>query len=621
MLSDSFEPPGGRLVQFENDNPMRTPILIFLFLLPIELAAQEQPNVILFLTDDQGWGATSLQMLPDRQNSKSDYYLTPRLEAFAQQGMTFSQAYAPAAKCSPTRCSILTGKSTARSGFTYTDNAIADDTRLIEGTTIREVPAADTLLPEWLKLINPSYLTAHFGKWHLQGGGPEAHGFDRSDGETSNAQGDQGGLIQDDPKKAFSLVDSAIAVMQDAVAADRPFYIQLSHYAPHTPKETRQSSLLEWENENLHPLGQRHDDPEFGAMTSDLDVAFGQLLDQVETMGLGGKTYIIYMSDNGAPGNNRPLEGGKNSCFEGGIRVPMVVAGPSIPQNVYNNQAVVGYDIYPTIIDWVQGNLTGMPSGLDGISLRPALEGGSAVALNRGEKEVVFHSPHYNPNRNVPPQSALVDGRYKLVVEYETDNLALFDLENDLGESSNIAEQESAVFMDLCIRLRDYLKEVEAVMVTLNPDHPSVSGELPDADQDGLPDDWEWRELLTVKYGPQDDPDGDGSLNVTEWETGTDPYQAEPTSVEEKWQETLTMIQLASANPVDQTLLIHVLPGYQSSNLQMRVYDSQGKIMTQRQSQGSNKISIRTSWPVGWYTLEAIDASTRSRQQLSVLKQ
>lgn len=600
---------------------MRRLILLYLYLIGTVLNAQEKPNVILFLTDDQGWGGTSLQMLPNRLNSKSDYYLTPRLEAFAQEGMTFSQAYAPAAKCSPTRCSILTGKSTARSGFTYTDNSIADDTRLIEGTTLRQVPAADTLLSEWLKLFDPSYLTAHFGKWHIQGGGPSAHGFDRSDGETSNAQGDQGGLLQSDPKKAFTLVDSAIAVMQDAVADDRPFYIQLSHYAPHTPKETRQSTLLEWENQSLHPLGQRHDDPEFGAMTSDLDAAFGQLLDEVEAMGLKGTTYIIYMSDNGAQGNNRPLEGGKNSCYEGGIRVPMVVVGPNVQANVYNSQAVIGYDFYPTIMDWVQGSMDGAPSELDGVSIRPILEGGEAVTLNRNDKEVIFHSPHYNPNKNVPPQSALVDGRYKLLVAYETDELLLFDLENDLGESNNIAEQEPTIFMDLRVRLRDYLKEVNAVMVTLNPEHSSVPGDLPDGDQDGLPDEWEWRELLTVKYGPQDDPDGDGKLNGMEWEEGTDPYRVEPTSVEEQWQETEAMVRLRSSNPVDEALLIRVLPGYQANDIQLRVYDSEGKLVARRQTKGHNAVRIRADWPAGWYSLEAVDQQTRSRQQLSVLKQ
>lgn len=600
---------------------MRTLNLLICYLLCTALYAQEKPNVILFLTDDQGWGGTSLQMLPDRQNSKSDYYLTPRLEAFAQEGMTFSQAYAPAAKCSPTRCSILTGKSTARSGFTYTDNSIADDTRLIEATTIREVPTPDTLLSEWLKWNEPTYLTAHFGKWHLQGGGPAAHGFDRSDGETSNSQGDQGGLIQNDPKKAFSLVDSAIAVMQDAAAGNQPFYIQLSHYAPHSPTETRQSSLIEWENQSLHPLGQRHDDPEFGAMTSDLDVAFGQLLDELEAMGIRENTYIIYMSDNGAPGNNRPLEGGKNSCFEGGIRVPMVVAGPGIPQNVYNNQAVVGYDFYPTIIDWIQGDLNDAPAELDGVSIRSTLEGGNAVPLDRGSKEVIFHSPHYNPNKNIPPQSALVDGKYKLLVEYEDDRLSLFDLENDLGESNDLASQEPAVFMDLCIRLRDYLKEVNAMMVTLNPDHSSVPGNLPDGDQDGLPDEWEWRELLTVKYGPQDDPDGDGRVNLMEWEQQTDPYRVDLTAVDDTWQDTEEMIRLRSANPVDQALLIRILPGYQSSNLEMRLYDSEGKLVLRRQSNGRNTIRIQANWPAGWYNLEVSDSNRRSRQQLPILKQ
>jgi len=604
-----------------NTKPMRIFILMFLCMIGFNLSAQEKPNIILFLTDDQSWSGTSLQMDPNLPNSDSDYYLTPRLEAFAQQGMIFSQAYAPAAKCSPTRCSILTGKTTARSGFTYTDNMIANGTRLIEGTTIQEVPGADTLLSEWLKLNDPTYITAHFGKWHVRGGGPAVNGFDRSDGETTNAEGDQGGLIQNDPKRAFSLVDSAIAVMEDAVGDDRPFYIQLSHYAPHTPKEVRQSSLIEWEDENLHPLGQRHDDPEFAAMTSDLDAAFGQLLDQLESMGLNENTYVIYMSDNGGQGNNRPLTGGKNSCFEGGIRVPMAINGPGIPQNVYNAQPIVAYDFYPTIIDWVNGDFASAPTTLDGVSIRPTLEGGAAVPIVRGNKELIFHSPHYNPNLNVPPQSAIIDGKYKLLVEYETDNLGLFDLENDLGESNNIAGQEPEIFLDLCIRLRDYLKQVGAMMVTLNPAHPDVAGDLPDADQDGLPDEWEWRELLTVKYGAEDDPDGDGKSNLVEWQQQSDPYQAEPTALDDQWQETEELVRLSSSNPVDEYLLIRVLPPYQSNSLLLRLTDSSGRIISQKEYQGQSSIRIPTDWVAGWYSLEVLDLKSRLIQQLPVLKQ
>ena len=299
----------------------------------------------------------------------------------------------------------------------------------------------------------------------------------------------------------------------------------------------------------------------------------------------------------------------------------MAVTGPSVLKNVYNNQVVVGYDFYPTIIDWIQGGLSSAPADLDGVSIRSTLEGGNAVPLARGSKEVVFHSPHYNPNRNVPPQSALVDGKYKLLVEYETDGLSLFDLDNDLGESNNLASQESAVFMDLCIRLRDYLKGVNAVMVTLNPDHPSVPGDLPDGDQDGLPDEWEWRELLTVKYGPEDDPDGDGRSNLMEWEQQTDPYRVDLTAAEDPWQETQAMLRLRSANPVDEALLIRILPGFQSSNLQMRLYDSEGKLVLRKQTNGSNTIRIQANWPAGWYSLEALDPSTRSRQQLPILKQ
>ena len=205
-----------------------------------------QPNFVLIITDDMGWTGASVQMSNAIAGSKSDFYFTPELELLAQNGMTFSQAYAPAPKCSPSRCAILTGRSTARNHFTNTDNQIATGKILIEPQTNTALNGADTTLAEWLKSTNLDYRTAHFGKWH-QGASanssPSSNGFDFNDGSTNNGTGNQGGTVQEDPKKIFELTNRSISFIQDAVTDDVPFYLQLSHYAVHRDIEARQATI------------------------------------------------------------------------------------------------------------------------------------------------------------------------------------------------------------------------------------------------------------------------------------------------------------------------------------------------------------------------------------------
>jgi len=597
-------------------------VLLFLGVNRLELVAQDSPNFILFLTDDQGWSGTSLEMDPNRPASNSDFYLMPRLEQLAQRGMIFSQAYAPAAKCSPTRCSILTGQSTARNQFTYTDNAIASGTRVVEATTIRDIPSTDVTIAEWLKEQGLDYTTAHYGKWHINAGGPSAHGFDRSDGETSNGEGNQGGVSQADPKRIFSLTDSADVFMTEAVQRGRPFYLQLSHYAPHTPTEGRPNSLTDWANTSLHPPGQKHSDAEYGAMLSDLDDGLGLLLDRIEALGIADNTYIIYLSDNGAPGNNRPLRSGKNSCYEGGIRVPMVVAGPSVQAGVYNSTAVVGYDIFPTIIDMVAGNMNDAPMDLDGVSLHPTLVNAVLPALDRNGKEIIFHSPHFNANRQVGPQSAIVDGNYKFVVNYEEQELALYDLDTDLGEEVDLTNQLPAKAQELCLRLRDYLKQVGANRVSLNPAHPNFSGTAPDVDQDGLPDEWEFQELLTDRYGAEDDPDGDGINNEAEWMNGSDPYQAGTTAVSGTQIESESIAAYLSPQPFDEELNLKIRPSFQQENLSIALYNVAGQKMLEEQTAGTSLITLSTAQiSPGYYFLKLTALQSMKTEVLAVIRQ
>ncbi len=499
-------------------------ICIFLFF--IQNTTAQPPNFVIIVVDDQGWTGSSVQMDASVLGSKSDYYFTPELELLAQSGMTFSQGYAPAPKCSPTRNSILTGKTPARTNFTNTSGAIASGKILIETSSNTALDGAEITYAEWLKSIGMNYRTAHFGKWHLgnTSSSPANNGFDFNDGATKNNDGNQGVTVQADPKKIFDLTNRSIAFMQDAVTDGVPFCLQLSHYAVHGSIEARQTTIDLYNNPALRPPGTIHTtgNAEYGAMTEDTDDGIGQLLDEITNLGIDNNTYVIFISDNGGPMNltdNAPLSFGKTFIYEGGIRVPFIIKGPGISPNTYNTEPVVAYDLFPTIAE-LTGSTTTLPANLDGQSIVPLLTGSSFTR----SALIYFHSPHYSNNINKTPRSALVSGNYKLMVEYETSNIYLFDLSTDIGESNDLSASQPALRLNLIIQLRDYLKSVNASMPSLNPSHANFSGTAPDVDGDGLNDEWEFRELLTYAYGPNDDPDNDGDTNLTEFINGTDPY-------------------------------------------------------------------------------------------------
>lgn len=508
---------------------------LFLFLLSsFTIFAQEAPNIIFILADDMGWNGTSVQISPTETGSQSDYYQTPHLEALATSGMTFSQAYAPAAKCSPSRCSILTGQTTARNNFTETSSTVTTDERLLNPASQVVIDDADITIAEWLKSTGLGYRTAHFGKWHLRANGTADHGFDEGDGNTNNDDGAaaNGQTEQNDPKKIFELTDKAIDFMQRAVTdnqnADAPFYVQISHYAVHSPIEAQTATI---NGMATPPNTNLHDNPTFGAMTQDMDTGIGQILAEIENLkNISSRPfYVVFMSDNGASNgmsNNHPLMRGKSFIYEGGIRVPFIISGGNIPANTYSDQHVVGYDLFPTIADLVKtatNNTTALPADLDGMSIVPALQ---QTSINRTQP-LFFHSPHYTDNAAKMPRSAAVSGQYKLVVEYETGNIFLFDLINDIGESTDVSASNPLITNTLCTQLRDHLKTVNTNLPSLNINHSdfnSLGGTSTDVDNDGLEDAWELRELMTYVYGPNDDPDGDNVTNLEELNAGTDPH-------------------------------------------------------------------------------------------------
>ncbi|MGH1338121.1 MAG: sulfatase-like hydrolase/transferase [Aureispira sp.] len=523
----------------------------------------QAPNIVFIFVDDQGWNGTSHSMDSSRSDAQSDYYRTPVVANLAQQGMTFSQAYAPAPKCSPSRSSILTGQTTAKRQFTNTTSAVNPSKFLLEPSSNTSLPITTTTFAEVVQNNNNNYWLAHYGKWHLGTGGPEAHGFDRSDGNTSNLSS-QGSTTQADPKLMFEITDSALTFIKDAQTAGRPFFVQLSHYAVHTPQELQASTLQYLRNPN-RPIGVTHRDTAFGGMTEDLDVSIGMLLDSLTNWGLDNNTYVVYMSDNGASAGisrNTPLSRGKLFLKEGGIRVPLLIRGPNIPANTYNTVPVIGYDLYPTFVEWMLGSTLSVPADVEGQSITPLATGNSSFTRTEA---LFFHSPHYDQSPNKRPESAIRNDSFKLMVDYELGDFFLYDMRQDIEENTDLKVSLPNIERSLRIELRDYLKRVNAAMPSLNPNFVGNTGPVGDYDNDGLNDAWEFRELLTHSYIATDDPDGDGLDNAWELANGTDPYTPTVVSVDNIQQNatnvqvfpnpTNSNIHVTSEQPFDQVLL------------------------------------------------------------------
>jgi len=430
-------------------------------------SSARKPNFVLILSDDQGWNGTSVQMDADIAESKSDFYQTPNLEKLAGQGMRFSNAYASSPVCSPTRYSLQTGKSTARHGWTKAAPVMTagDNYPLIPPPIPRQFSASETTIAELLK--KTGYATAHYGKWHLRGGGPGKHGYDEHDGDTGNQDAEAFG--DPNPVDIFGISRRTIAFMEKQTAAGKPFYIQLSHHALHYPEQSLKTTQ---EKYRRLPPGQRHHDVFRAAMTENLDTGVGMVMNAIKRLGIADNTYLIYMSDNGGGGgsSNRPLVGGKGSLWEGGLRVPMIVRGPGILAGVVCDVPVVGHDLFPTFCE-LAGIADDVPEKIDGGSLVPLWTSRGTGKVQRSTEGLVFHFPHYQGRPENGPQSAIRLGDFKLLKFYEPGKVHLFDVSKDVGERHDLANEMPERVADLHRRLDTYLQAVEARMPKANPQY------------------------------------------------------------------------------------------------------------------------------------------------------
>ncbi len=319
--------------------------------------AAERPNIVFMLSDDQGWSGLSVPMHPTIP-SKGDEFHTPNLERLASQGMRFSAGYAPAPVCSPTRISLQTGKSPAQLHWTKAAPAVSGQ-RMIEPTLIKNIADSEITIGEQLK--KAGYATAHYGKWHIAGGGPGKHGYDEHDGDTGNENAYK--FVDPNPVDIFGMAERSAKFMEQSVKAGKPFFIQLSWNALHASENALKATLAKYKEKMGDENSKR---VTTAAITEDLDTGVGMVMDAIDRLKLGDKTYVIYMGDNGSGGGRKSLSGGKGDVWEGGIRVPFIVRGPNVKANSWCHTRVVGYDWYPTFCEFANINLKALPKGIEG---------------------------------------------------------------------------------------------------------------------------------------------------------------------------------------------------------------------------------------------------------------
>ena len=418
----------------------------------------DSPNIILILTDDQGWSQRSGLMDPENPETGSIYLHTPAMDRIADEGMRFTGGYSPAPLCTPTRRSIVCGTSAARSGTEFASEW---------------EPADHMTLPRALKLANPEYQCAHFGKWgEKMISSPEECGYDVSDGHTGNVTGGMAEKMQpahiiEDPKRTGSVTDRSIQFIREQTKAGKPFYTQVSYYAVHLRTELLQTSLEKYQKKGAPDRAYSQG---WAGMLEELDSGIGRLLDELDALGISDNTYVVFTTDNGGrgivPGGDRkspppnvPLSGAKHSLLEGGIRVPLMVRGPSIKAGSVCRVPVAGYDFLPTFYELAGGK------GVKG-KLSKELDGGSFVTLFSNPETDSVKRPIDGLVFSRPRQgmAAIRTGEWKLLAKVnakrEIQSAKLFNVVEDIAEKLDLSATQADKAKQLHTRLKTYLENV-----------------------------------------------------------------------------------------------------------------------------------------------------------------
>ena len=432
--------------------------------------AAEKPHILLIMADDLGWMDLHCQ-----GNALLD---TPHLDQLASEGIRFTDAYAAAPVCTPTRAAIMTGLSPAR--LHITNHAPGNPEFVSPATGLKGAPwttylslAYDTLAEH---LQRAGYRNGFVGKWHLShhkgsdASGrleprlrPEFQGFDLNVGGC-----DYGGppsyfapyrnpALKDGPEGEYlpdRLANECIAFLE--TPSEKPLFLCWWNYSVHYPIQAPQDLVEKYQQR------QGVQRPAYYAMIEGMDRAIGKVLKHLETSGKADETLVIFTSDNGSLFENLPLRANKGYLYEGGIRVPWIMRWPGeIEAGKTSSLPVISSDLFPTLLD-VAGWELSETDPLDGESLKGWILG--EIPLKRNA--LYFHYPNYAFHKNNRLGSAIRKGHHKLIHFYDDDSLELYDLEKDLAESKDLSASSPELARALKLELDQWRQRTRAIAPT-----------------------------------------------------------------------------------------------------------------------------------------------------------
>ena len=445
-----------------------TLLAAFLVLLALECPAALKPNILFILIDDMGWMDLGCQGNP--------HVKTPNIDRFAMEGVRFTDAYAPAPVCSPTRAALMTGHSPARLHLTnhlpHQNRFTPPESKLLPAEMRDHLPLEYTTIAERLR-DEAGYATAFIGKWHLYKGREEKfaaqfQGFDINIGGCS-----YGGpptffdpyripFLTDRKKGEYlpdRLADETISFMQKQVQAKKPFYVALWNYTVHWPMEAPGEFVAKWADKPK--VGYNH--KVYPAMLETMDLAIARVLEELGRLKIEEETFVVFTSDNGpfgGVGDARPLRADKGHLYEGGIRVPLIVRWPGkVAAGTVREDPVILTDFYPTLLE-VAGLKTRKHYPGDGESLLPVLTGEADL-----QRDALFwHYPNFAFHRDNRLGSAIRMGDYKLIEFFDRNEVELYNLRDDLGEKKNLAGVEAGRVEEMRKRLSRWREKSGARM-------------------------------------------------------------------------------------------------------------------------------------------------------------
>lgn len=475
--------------------------------------AQAPPNVVFILADDLGW--------KDLGSYGSTFYETPNIDALAERGMRFTQAYVASPLCAPARSSIITGLDPARTGMTFPDIG-HQVVRLEKGLHPSAPPDEPFLYADPVTVLSTDYFTlgkafkeagyatGHYGKWHLGNPpySPLQHGFDIDIPHTNApgpllhgffypfpiwpGHGEPGDHLED-----LLAVEAARFILENK---DRPFFLNYWAFQVHSPWEAKEEQIERYAAKAEAGALQRN--PVYAGMVESLDDAVGTLMNALDEAGVRENTVIIFLSDNGPfvaahpapvmaegftdipPTSVLPLRGGKNTLYEGGIRVPQIIIWPGVTEpGSVTDELAFSNDFFPTFVEMFGWQDPRFPD-FDGVSLRSVLEGTGSV-----RDEIFCHFPHRQDTRSYEqmtwpqspaPAASLRKGDWKIIRffadgEDGAHRFELYNLQEDLGEINDLAAVELERGAELNALLDARLAETDAVIPRQNPAYGTQS--------------------------------------------------------------------------------------------------------------------------------------------------